>query len=48
MDIKYLDYLDDDIDYDWLEETIRGPLLYLRANIIFIILYLCKTPLKSR
>lgn len=30
MDINYLDYLDVDINYDWLEEIIRVPKRYLR------------------
>jgi len=30
MDINYLDYLDDDLNYDWLEQTIRVPKRYLR------------------
>lgn len=29
MDINYLDYLNVDINYDWLEETIRVPKRYL-------------------
>lgn len=30
MDIKYFDYLNVDINYDWLEKTIRVPKRYLR------------------
>lgn len=30
MDINYLDYLDDDLNYDWLEQTIHVPKRYLR------------------
>jgi len=29
MDIKYFDYLDDDLNYDCLEEAIRVPKWYL-------------------
>jgi len=32
MVINYVDYLDEDLNYDWLEEPIRVPQKYLKLH----------------